>query len=287
MTTNTPSHAKYSMKKIFLYIFLATLFITSALNKDQSPKVSKSSQIVLDDSSLKLETEAILNPVFNGYRVLMVTFHGINPKTVDKVQAEKIVRLYLDKAIKDYPDENIQVFAYIRKNKSDDKFDDLNFYYLPDESCLIYEKKEGKIRIEIPPWIREKKAFDALPKEEQLAILKQKAEQKTLKDKKDREDKIKEAAIKLEKLKADSESRRLHQDLLRQKFLDKGLNIKVKVSGKYNENITLSYVLFDEVWFHKFNKEYLFDDLNKNWGYKKVTLSDGGYNYQQTMSYKD
>jgi len=279
METNTRSRS--NLIRNFFLAFLAIVFLYTAINKDQAPKVSEKSQkIVLDDSSLKYDTEADLKPVFNGYRILMVTFHGINPKTVDKVQAEKIVRLYLDKAIKDYPDENIQVFAYIRKNKSDDEFDDSNFYYLPDDACLIYEKKEGKIRIEIPPWIREKKAFDVLPKEEQSAILKQKAEQKALKDKKNREDKIK-------KLKADSESRRLHQDILRQKFLDTGLNIKVKVSGKYNENLTLSYVLFDEVWFNKFNKEYLFDDLNKNWGYKKITLSDGGYNYQQTMSYKD
>ena len=281
------SNSNERIKKLFFILFLFVILVSFIGNQNQTPKLQKEAQIVLDDSSLKLDTEASLAPAFNDYRILMVTFHGINPKTVDKVQAEKIVRLYLDKAIKDYPDENIQVFAYIRKNKSDDKFDDLSFYYLPDEGCLIYEKKEGKIRIELPPWIREKKAFDALPKEEQLAILKQKAEQKTQKDKKDREDKIKETAIKLKKLEDNSESRRLHQDLLRQMFLDKGLNIKVKVSGKYNENITLSYVLFDEVWFNNFNKEYLFDDLNKNWGYKKITLSDGGYNYQQTMSYKD
>lgn len=276
INTRSPS---YLIRLFLIFLFLAV--IHTAINEDQAPKLSeKSHKIVLDDPSPKFDTEADLEAGLGDYRFLMVTFHGINPKTADKVQAEKIVRLYLDKAIKDYPDKNIQVFAYIRKNKSDDKFDDLQFYPLPDEASLIYEKKEGKIRIEIPPWIRERKAFEALPKEEQLAILKQKAEQKALEDKKEREDKIK-------KLKADSESRRLHQDILREKFLDKGLNINVRVSGKYNENLTLSYGLFDEVWFHNFNKDYTFDDLHKNWGYKTITLSNGVYNYRQTMSYKD
>ena len=276
INTRSPS---YLTRFFFIFLFLAILH--TAINKDQPAKLSeKSHKIVLDDPSLKFDTEADLEAGLGDYRLLQVTFHGINPKTADKLQAEKILRLYLDKAIKNYPDKNIQVFAWIRKNKSDDKFDDLQFYPLPDEAYLIYEKKEGKIRIEIPSWIREKKAFDALPKKEQLAILKQKAEQKALEDKKYREDKIK-------KLKADSESRRLHQDTLRQNFLDKGLNIKVKVSGKYNENLTLSYVFFDEVWFHNFNKDNLFDNLHKNWGYETITLSDGGYNYRQTMSYKD
>lgn len=79
-------------------------------------------------------------------------------------------------------------------------------------------------------------------------------------------------------------NRQSQEKILRNKFLDNNLNIKVKVSGKNSDVVTLTYSLFDEVWFRKFETQGHFDELNKM-GFKKIILSDS-YDYTQWMEYK-
>lgn len=78
--------------------------------------------------------------------------------------------------------------------------------------------------------------------------------------------------------------RKEYETTLRNSFLDNNLNIKVKVSGSNNTKITLSYSLFNEVWFRKFETEGHFDKLAKK-GFKKITLTDN-YDYTQWMIYQ-
>jgi hypothetical protein len=71
--------------------------------------------------------------------------------------------------------------------------------------------------------------------------------------------------------------RKIICDSIRNYYLDNGLDIKVKLYGKNDENIKFTYILFNDVWTHKFSKarnvEFLMDI-----GFKKITLTDG-YDY--------
>jgi len=67
------------------------------------------------------------------------------------------------------------------------------------------------------------------------------------------------------------------ESLLREKYLDQGLDIKVDVSGKNADRITLTYVLFNDVWTHRFQKDGGLDAL-RDMGFKRVDLKDG-YDY--------
>lgn len=77
--------------------------------------------------------------------------------------------------------------------------------------------------------------------------------------------------------------RKDYETTLRNNFLDNNLNIKVKVSGKDNTKITLTYSLFNEVWFRKFQTEGHFDKLAQK-GFKKIILTDN-YEYNQWITY--
>lgn len=69
------------------------------------------------------------------------------------------------------------------------------------------------------------------------------------------------------------EGRQLYGEMLRDRFLDKGLDIKVTVSGSKADRITLKYVLFNDVWSHRMQKDGLLAEL-RNLGFKRVTLTD-------------
>lgn len=69
---------------------------------------------------------------------------------------------------------------------------------------------------------------------------------------------------------------------VRNKFLDMGLDIKVSVTGKKKDILTLKYALFSDVWLRKFEKEGIFDEWFKK-GFKKITLTDG-YDYSSGFS---
>lgn len=84
-------------------------------------------------------------------------------------------------------------------------------------------------------------------------------------------------------LKQSSVERKEYETTLKNSFLDNNLNIKVFVSGKDNTKITLTYPLFNEIWFRKFEKEGHFDKLNKK-GFKEIIMKNG-YDYGQGVKY--
>jgi len=71
--------------------------------------------------------------------------------------------------------------------------------------------------------------------------------------------------------------RRLIEGVLRERYLDAGLDIKVKVTGNNADRIKLTYVLFNDVWSHRLNKEGMVKDLCGR-GFKRIEMSDG-YNW--------
>jgi tetratricopeptide (TPR) repeat protein len=87
-----------------------------------------------------------------------------------------------------------------------------------------------------------------------------------------------EAQRKAEEARAQAERqkevRQALETTLRTLFLDQGLDIKVDVSGKNSDRLTLTYVLFTDVWNHRFDKEGLIDQWCAM-GFKKITLRDG------------
>lgn len=71
--------------------------------------------------------------------------------------------------------------------------------------------------------------------------------------------------------------RKAYQKDLRNIFLDQGFDIKVTVSGENYDEMELEFVLFNDVWFRKFETNGNFDNWHKL-GFKKITLSDNnGY----------
>lgn len=91
---------------------------------------------------------------------------------------------------------------------------------------------------------------------------------------------------KLEEKKSNSKlflsERKEYQEKLRNLFLDKGLDIKVTITGENYDEMVLEYVLFNDVWFRKFETGGNF----KEWfriGFTKVTLYDNnGYSMSMT-----
>ena len=71
---------------------------------------------------------------------------------------------------------------------------------------------------------------------------------------------------------------------LRNAYLDDGLDIQVKVSGKNNTIITLTYPLFNDVWTRRFEKEGVINSF-KDGGFKKVFITDDyDYNVSFTLN---
>lgn len=71
---------------------------------------------------------------------------------------------------------------------------------------------------------------------------------------------------------------------LREKFLDDGLDIKVSVSGDHSEQLDLQYVLFNDVWLHKFRKGSLIQEIWKM-GFTRIDFRDG-YDYHMYVTLK-
>lgn len=80
------------------------------------------------------------------------------------------------------------------------------------------------------------------------------------------------------------QERKEYETTLRNNFLDNNLDIKVSVYGKKNTKIKLTYVLFSDVWFRKFETEGHFDKLYQK-GFKRIELTDG-YDYGKYMLYE-
>lgn len=83
---------------------------------------------------------------------------------------------------------------------------------------------------------------------------------------------------------AETAARRAYAELLRNRFLDQNLDIKVTVSGAKAERITLKFALFNDVWAHRIQKDGLLEEL-RNMGYTRVSLSDG-YDYGVYWDFK-
>lgn len=70
---------------------------------------------------------------------------------------------------------------------------------------------------------------------------------------------------------------------LRELFLDKGLDIKVRVSGKNNTRLTLEWPLFSDVWSHRWEKDGTINSM-LDAGFKRVHMTDGydwGYYWER------
>lgn len=250
-------------------------------------KIKDNTPILIDIyPSINFETSGDITESRFGenLRQLDVTFITNKSSEINASQAQGILRSYLDAAMKKYPDKDIQVFAWTRKNKNDGKENDVMAKFFPDEGFLMYKKENRAVSLDIPSWVAEKKAFDALPKEEQAQVLKKKADEERAKKVQEQLEKKDRDAKALEKLKAGAQVRLFYKTELRDRFLNQGLNIKVSVSGKYYENLTLEYALFDEVWFYKLNKDN-FDSMHTDLGFQKITVTNG-FDYSRSAYWK-
>jgi hypothetical protein len=70
------------------------------------------------------------------------------------------------------------------------------------------------------------------------------------------------------------ELRKEYAKVLRTRFLDQGADIKVNVSGKNAQTIKLTFILFNDVWSHRVQKDGLLAEM-KTLGFKRVEMSDG------------
>jgi hypothetical protein len=71
---------------------------------------------------------------------------------------------------------------------------------------------------------------------------------------------------------------------LRNNYLDNGLDIKVILSGKYKQKMTLKYPLFSDVWVHKLKQGDLIDTVI-NLGFDYLEVNDG-YDYAVYWTFK-
>lgn len=78
-------------------------------------------------------------------------------------------------------------------------------------------------------------------------------------------------------------NRRDYEYKLRNLFLDQGLDIKVKITGKNYQNLTLTFALFNDVWLRKFKTNGNID-LWYDMGFRRIFLTDG-YDYNSGYDY--
>ncbi|WP_369842146.1 hypothetical protein [Chryseobacterium tongliaoense] len=83
----------------------------------------------------------------------------------------------------------------------------------------------------------------------------------------------------------ESEGRLKYRENFRDLLLDKNLDVKVNVFGKDNKKIKLTYVLFNDVWFRKFETLGYFDMIHEK-GFTYIELSDG-YGYGKWVQYNN
>jgi hypothetical protein len=81
-------------------------------------------------------------------------------------------------------------------------------------------------------------------------------------------------AVDAENRRASAVTRRLYANLLQDKFYEDELNITVRTSGPDATVLQMTFVLFDEVWMHDFQKGDLLDEIEKR-GFKRIVAGDG------------
>jgi len=72
-------------------------------------------------------------------------------------------------------------------------------------------------------------------------------------------------------------ARQSYAKTLRERYLDQNMDIKVEASGKLHDRLTLHFVLFNDVWAHKFQKGDLVEEIRRL-GFRRVYMTDG-YDY--------
>ncbi|MFN5540284.1 MAG: protein translocase subunit SecD [Candidatus Melainabacteria bacterium] len=68
-------------------------------------------------------------------------------------------------------------------------------------------------------------------------------------------------------------SQEIQVALMRENMLDKGLDIKFRITGKQKDNLVISYSLFNDVWSHRMQKDGAIQSLC-NSGFKRVEMTD-------------
>jgi uncharacterized membrane protein YkgB len=99
------------------------------------------------------------------------------------------------------------------------------------------------------------------------------------KKEKEKEERIEREARRI----AGSYVRQQMEGKIRNIFLDAVFDIKVAVKGKNNDRLVLTYPLFNDVWFRKFEKEGMFDTWHES-GFVRVDMTDN-YDYHKYMTW--
>jgi hypothetical protein len=85
-----------------------------------------------------------------------------------------------------------------------------------------------------------------------------------------------EAKNDAEDIRQKAANRRAYAEILRNKFLDNGMDIKVGVKGKESDVLQLTFPLFDDVWVHRFQESDSFvREAIDSFGFKKIVLTNG------------
>ncbi len=101
------------------------------------------------------------------------------------------------------------------------------------------------------------------------------------------------AKIEADKARREAEKRRVEYErstrvqyakLLRNSYLDLGLDIKVRVSGKNKDRLTLTYVLFNDVWVRKLQTNGNPEEWH-SMGFNRIDIKDG-YDYYRYWTWK-
>jgi hypothetical protein len=104
--------------------------------------------------------------------------------------------------------------------------------------------------------------------------------EKLLKTAEDAELKRKQGADAAEKTAA----RLAYAKVLRERYLDQNMDIKVSVTGNGNDRLTMQFALFNDVWANKFQKGDLYDAM-RLLGFHRVYMTDG-YDYHVYWNFK-
>jgi hypothetical protein len=82
----------------------------------------------------------------------------------------------------------------------------------------------------------------------------------------------------------ESVARAAYAKVLRERYLDQNMDIKVNVTGKGNDHLTMQFALFNDVWANKFQKGDLSNEM-RLLGFHRVDMTDG-YDYHVYWNFK-
>jgi hypothetical protein len=157
-----------------------------------------------------------------------------------------------------------------------------------DEAVLLLKGK-GRYKADTSHWLETDASYKTLLASALKEDAKQKKEaavEEARKRKEDaknvREQAKKDAKNAREQTKEDARERREYAHTLREHFLDTGIDIEVSVSGNNADRLLLRYVLFNEVWVHRFQKGSLIEEIRSK-GFRVVKF-DNIYQNEWTIT---